>query len=177
MRNWTDKTMTRIWFLVVAAAGFIGGFGASLLLQRSAPAEAVGSLAAAKPAIQASGAGRAAGHGGHHDHGKVIDYPAGPEAPAVDFKLLPDPVGGWNLHIQTTNFIFRPEQVNGANMPGAGHAHVYVNGRKLARIYGPWTHLAKLPPRPFVLRVTLNANDHSGLAVGGVPLVAERRYP
>ena len=59
-------------------------------------------------------------------------------------------------------------------MRGEGHAHVYVDGEKAARIYGPWFHLGALPPGEVTLGVTLNANDHSLLAVSGRPLKAEK---
>ncbi len=109
-----------------------------------------------------------------HDHGRVVSLPAGPGAPTLDFTLTRDPVAGWNLHIETTGFRFAPESVNGAHVPGEGHAHVYVNGAKLARVYGPWLHIPGLPAGDSTVTVTLNANDHGTLAVGGEPLSLTR---
>jgi hypothetical protein len=94
----------------------------------------------------------------------------GPTAPTLDFVIVEDEVGGWNLQIQTTNFRFAPENVNGANRDGEGHAHIYVNGEKIARVYGPWFHIGSLPEERNEVAVTLNANDHSGLAVGDTVL-------
>ena len=118
---------------------------------------------------------------GHHHpaagrvgHGGTIDLPAGPGAPTLDFRVVEDAASGWNLHIVTTGFRFTRESVNGPHRAGEGHAHVYVDGKKVARIYGPRFHLGALPPGEVTLSVTLNANDHSALAVAGRPLKAEK---
>ena len=118
---------------------------------------------------------------GHHHpeadragHGRTIDLPAGPGAPTLDFRVAKDPASGWNLHVVTTGFRFAPESVDQPHRPGDGHAHVYVDGKKLARIYGPRFHLGALPPGEVTLSVTLNANDHSALAIAGRPLKAEK---
>lgn len=113
----------------------------------------------------------AAAHAGHEG---TIDLPDGPDAPTLDFRAVRDAASGWNLHIVTTGFRFAPERVNRPHRAGEGHAHVYVDGRKIARIYGPWFHLGALPRGRVTLGVTLNANDHSGLAVAGRPLKAEK---
>ncbi len=136
--------------------------------------------------VQAMGAMQAAGgesmsHGDHdeamashghgaHDHGKLIALASGPTAPTLDFVVAKDEVGGWNLQVLTTNFRFAPENVNMPHRDGEGHAHLYVNGEKLARLYGPWFHIGSLPSGPAQVTVTLNANDHSGLAVDDTPL-------
>ena len=110
----------------------------------------------------------------HAGHGGTIDLPAGPGAPTLDFHVERDAATGWNLHILTTGFRFAPERVNRPHRPGEGHAHVYLDGQKIARIYGPWFHLGALPSGKVTLTVTLNANDHSALAVAGRLLKAEK---
>ena len=76
----------------------------------------------------------------------------------------------------TEGFIFAPEEANGPNRTGTGHAHVYVNGEKIMRAYGAWVHLADVPANA-VIRVTLNANDHSGWGLDGQPIAAEITSP
>ena len=93
-------------------------------------------------------------------------------APELTLTIHPDGPQSRNLHIGTTNFTFDPEAVNGPHIPGHGHAHVYVNGVKQARAYGPWVQLYALPKGTHEIRVTLNANDHSQLAISGEPLEA-----
>jgi uncharacterized Zn-binding protein involved in type VI secretion len=108
-----------------------------------------------------------------HDHGKMIVLPAGDNAPTIKIALHPDAVAGWNLEIITDNFTFTPENVNQAPVAGEGHAHVYVNGEKLARLYAPWVHIGTLPKGETTVTVSLNANDHSPLSVGDTPLSAD----
>jgi len=117
-------------------------------------------------AAAAAHAGRVAGA---HDasHGEPLALAAGPDAPTVEITVEPDAHAGWNLRVTATNFRFAPTHASGPHVPGEGHAHVYVEGRKVARLYGHWLHLADLPPGTPTVRVTLNANDHRPLAVEG----------
>ena len=105
-----------------------------------------------------------------HDHGAMLSVPAGADAPKLEIEVTPDPSAGWNLHIMTENFRLSPENASRAHVPGEGHAHVYANGVKLARVYGPWMHLDTLPEGEVELEVVLNSNDHRPLAVGDVPV-------
>ncbi|MFT6674872.1 MAG: hypothetical protein ACJAVM_001058 [Sulfitobacter sp.] len=100
------------------------------------------------------------------NHDTPVDLPA-TDAPEVTMVLTPDPMAGYNLHILTRNFAFAPEQASLAHVAGQGHAHVYINGEKLGRVYGPWLHIARLPKGEVTLVVTLNSNDHRPLAVDG----------
>lgn len=106
-----------------------------------------------------------------HDHDKLVNVPA-EGAPSVSVMLTPDPVSGWNLHVMTRNFKFAPQAAGFANAPGQGHAHVYVDGEKIGRLYGSWMHIASAPEGAQQVSVSLNANDHSQLAVDNVPLIA-----
>ncbi|WP_374200875.1 hypothetical protein [Streptomyces bambusae] len=95
-------------------------------------------------------------------------------APRVGLTVRPDPEDGWNLHLAVENFRFTPDSVGGAALPGAGHAHLEVDGRKVARLYGPWHHLpaAQVPQGTHTLTVRLYADDHTGWAVGGKAIEA-----
>ncbi len=106
----------------------------------------------------------------HASHDAVISLPDAVDAPRLDVAIAPDPVSGWNLHLLVQNFRFAPEHASSPHIPGEGHAHVYVNGTKIARLYGPWIHIADLPAGDNEVIVTLTANDHSQLAVGDKPL-------
>ncbi|MEU9028377.1 hypothetical protein AB0D46_12695 [Streptomyces sp. NPDC048383] len=101
-------------------------------------------------------------------------------APEVRLTARPDSEDGWNLQLAVTNFRFTPDSTGGGALPGAGHAHLELDGRKLARVYGPWFHLpaAQVPQGPHTLTVRLYADDHTAWAVAGkaieaaVPLTA-----
>jgi hypothetical protein len=117
-------------------------------------------------------------HGGKtHDHDVLLSMPAGANAPTLDVDVKADPLSGWNLHIQTTGFHFSPENASRDHVAGEGHAHIYVNGEKLGRFYGPWVHLDNLPKGHVEIEVTLNANDHRLLAVADQPLSAKLVLP
>ncbi len=112
-------------------------------------------------------------HHGDHDHGhhhkplEVSTLDSSAPIPTINATITQDAMAGWNLHIQTENFVFTPEKVNLENIAGEGHAHLYINGHKLSRIYSEWYHLNDLRPGEYDLMVTLNANDHSPLAHQG----------
>jgi hypothetical protein len=108
-----------------------------------------------------------------HDHGEMLMLPAGENAPALRIAVTKDPVSGWNLQLMPSNFRFAPEHSGDPHIAGEGHAHLYVNGQKVARVYGAWFHIASLPPGESVIEVTLNSNDHKSLSVGGTE-VAQR---
>lgn len=97
----------------------------------------------------------------------------GDAVPTVTLSIEPDFKSGWNIHIETTNFRFAPEHANGEHVPGEGHAHLYVDGRKVTRLYDDWYYLPSLPPGRHTVRVTLNTNDHYDYAVDGESIAAE----
>jgi len=122
--------------------------------------------------------GDPAHHGGAHaealahDHSTAVNLPAGPDAPGLEIALIQDPMAGWNLHVIPQNFRFSPENASAADKDGEGHAHVYINGEKLARLYGNWMHIPDLPKGEVEVSVSLNANSHSPLTVDNVPVNA-----
>lgn len=111
-----------------------------------------------------------------HDHSQAVDLAAGPDAPGVAVQLHKDPMAGWNLQVTPQNFRFAPWNASAADADGEGHAHVYINGEKLARLYADWMHIASLPAGAEV-QVSLNTNSHSPLMVDGVPVEAKVTAP
>lgn len=114
-------------------------------------------------------------HGGM-DHSKMHETPievSATVAPVVKIDVTPDPMAGYNLHVMIDNFAFSPQNASQPHIPGEGHAHVYANGVKLGRLYGPWMHLDTLPSGPVDIEVTLNSNDHHPLTVDGAPISAK----
>ncbi len=107
-----------------------------------------------------------------HNHSKLVELPIGPDAPSLTVSVEPDTVSGWNLHIIPKNFRFAPEALNREHVVGQGHAHVYVNGVKLMRVYANWAHIPELPTGAVEVAVSLNTNSHNPISVGGVPLIA-----
>lgn len=95
------------------------------------------------------------------------------EAPTVQLEVSEDPWGtGWAVRVVTEGFEFSPERL-GELRPQEGHAHLYLDGEKINRLYGPWYNLpaSAVPAGEHELTVTLNSNDdHAQWAVDGKPI-------
>ncbi len=106
-----------------------------------------------------------------HMHGDPLETDADL---GVTLDVVADPKAGWNVHLMPTGFTWTPEHASSDPVDGEGHAHLYVDGEKVGRVYGEWFHLNEdLEPGDHVFRVTLNANDHSDYAIDGELVEAE----
>lgn len=114
--------------------------------------------------------------GAMHDH-PLREVAADTVAPTITHLVFPDAMDGYNVQILADNFTFTPASINREVVEGEGHAHVYVNGVKIARVYGNWYHLpsALFEPGVNIVSVSLNANDHSEWAVEGEPIASTVR--
>jgi hypothetical protein len=101
-----------------------------------------------------------------HDHSAMLEVSGGAE-PFVDLQVIPLDGGGYNVRVQTLNFTFAPHRVDMEPMAGEGHAHLYIDDVKIARIYGEWYHLESLPEGAQMISVSLYANNHQPLAIDG----------
>lgn len=130
--------------------------------------------------LTGGGMGHTAGHdhAGHadagHDMMAVTAWEGAP--PVLSLTLTPDMGRDFNLRITADGFTFDPENVNAPTTAGTGHAHVYVNGEKVARAYSPYMHLTNVPEGAIV-RVTLNTNEHGHWGLDGEPIAAEITAP
>jgi uncharacterized membrane protein YphA (DoxX/SURF4 family) len=79
--------------------------------------------------------------------------------PTVVIHSKKDFMGGWDLHFITTNFNFTPENAGGKDVPNTGHGHLYVDGKKVARVYSNWFHL-DLPKGHHQVKFGLTTNSH-----------------
>ena len=96
---------------------------------------------------------------GESDRRPVIVSPQ----PSIDFRIVEEGQMGRVLELTTTNFRF---SAGGVHEDGAGHAHLYVDGRQVGRLYGPLHDIARLPAGPHEINVTLNTNDHRPYGTG-----------
>ncbi|MCB1339690.1 MAG: copper chaperone PCu(A)C [Pseudooceanicola sp.] len=109
----------------------------------------------------------------HAAHGMAAVLDLGPKevAPKVVMDLRPDGEG-WAITLDTGAFRLTEDGVDGQNVSGQGHAHLYLGGLKLQRMYGPTAHVGALPKGQHILQVVLNTNDHRALQAGGEPVGA-----
>ena len=101
-------------------------------------------------------------HAGNHEkmHDSPIHINTNIAVPTITAKLERDPVSGFNLNLETRNFTFAPELSGLKHKDGMGHAHLYVDGQKIARLYGNWFHISEIPKDAKSLEITLNSNNH-----------------
>lgn len=107
-----------------------------------------------------------------HVHHEMYRHPEGTPAPTLKLTATVDSKGGFNLHLETTNWTWAAERVGGESRPNEGHAHLYVDGVQVGRPYGPWYHLSGLTPGVHDIRVTLNTNSHDDYATSAGEVVA-----
>jgi len=106
---------------------------------------------------------------GHHAH-RLDDISAWTHQPRVSLRVYEDAIDGWNIHITTERFQLKPEKINSDPVEGEGHAHLYIDEQKVARLYGNWYHVPALTPGRHSIKVQLNGHDHATLANGKNPI-------
>lgn len=107
-------------------------------------------------------------------HSAAYDVP--PDAPSPEVSIAVEPAGErWLVRLDTENFVFARDAVDGPHVTGTGHAHLYVGGLKLGRVYDAEVEVGALPPGTHEFRVSLNTNDHRVYAVDGAPVTAAVR--
>lgn len=122
------------------------------------------------------------------DHSHIpIDLPEDAPEPALSLTLYKDAVSGFNLEIHTDNFLLVPPPR--AELPMSvlmkatvdpdsgyveGHAHLYVNGKKLQRLYGKDVHLPGTLFHAGINQVAVTINNHGHMywTVGGRQVIA-----
>ncbi|MEM9272697.1 MAG: hypothetical protein AAGA80_07000 [Cyanobacteria bacterium P01_F01_bin.143] len=102
-----------------------------------------------------------------HHHHKAVMIEEGQPVPNVDLVVYPDSVKGWNLELKLENFQLTPQNVNNENQLNQGHAHLFVNGEQVTRLYGNWYYLDSLAAGSNEIKVNLNTNRHESLMYQG----------
>lgn len=105
-----------------------------------------------------------------HGEGALEEGPPG-APPGLDMTLAPSE-DGWEVRITPVNVSLSPDLADAPHRPGTGHAHLYLDGLKLQRLYGPTARIGALPQGQHTVKVTLNTNDHRTYAVNGEPVTA-----
>jgi periplasmic copper chaperone A len=83
------------------------------------------------------------------------------QAPTLELSWESMPTkDGAKLRLETNNFTFSRADDDAAHVPNEGHAHVYLNGLKLGRLYSETYQIGALSPGNYTLSVALNSNEH-----------------
>ena len=104
---------------------------------------------------------------GHSHAPETVEVDSGV---SVTLRVETDAIEGGNLFVESSGFTFAPQNAGGNHVAGQGHAHVYVNGVKVGRLYGNALQLGKLAVGENKVRVTLNANDHAAYTHNGAAI-------
>lgn len=67
---------------------------------------------------------------------------------------------GFHLKLEVEDFSFVLAPDGTQHIQNEGHAHVYLNGLKLRRLYEKNFALGAIPPDKYELKIALNTNDH-----------------
>ncbi|MFW5691618.1 MAG: hypothetical protein ACOCXZ_03865 [Chloroflexota bacterium] len=126
---------------------------------------------AAHPELFPQDAPMAHADAGSHSHAP-LELGPGDVIPTLTIRALDDGQGGHVLLLDVTGFRFAPESVDESHVPGEGHAHLYIDGVKVGRIYSSAHTLPELAPGTHEITVTLNANNHAELWHDGAPISA-----
>lgn len=109
-------------------------------------------------------------------HQERLVVPQGMATPQLALRLSKDATDGFNLHIELRNFLMESPDFKSAGPESMirGHAHLYLNGVKLTRVYAGDLHL---PARLFrsginSLQVSINDHNHAVWAIGQEPIQA-----
>lgn len=110
-----------------------------------------------------------------HSNGAMSIHEISKEnSPTASLEIEKDPTGGFNVHVVTTNFTWRPEMASMKHVQGEGHAHVFLDGRKIMRIYNEWFHLNTFQfatrAGEQLLSVEFVGNDHAPYTIQGSPI-------
>lgn len=105
-----------------------------------------------------------------HSHDEGVEVGDVEPVPTLAVTAEPDSIKGVNVHLETTGFTFAPEHASTGHVEGEGHAHLYVDGEKIGRVYENWYHLGDIDPGEHEITVELNANSHAPLLVDGEPI-------
>lgn len=107
------------------------------------------------------------------DHSHIpVEVPEDAPVPALSITLSRDWMTGLNLKIHTERYNFIPPP-SGLDMAALmtpsvdaqsgfpeGHAHLYVNGEKIQRVYGPDLHLPATLFKPGLNQINVSINNH-----------------
>ncbi len=115
------------------------------------------------------------GHGGgaaaQHGAAASIELAADEVAPRLQLTLAR--IGqSLQLQLDTAHFRFASDHADGAHVAGEGHAHLALDGHKIARVFARSHTLPSLTPGVHDVLVELVGNNHARYVVDGTPVRA-----
>ncbi|WP_299669086.1 hypothetical protein [uncultured Ruegeria sp.] len=100
-------------------------------------------------------------------------------SPSPTITLVREPdisTDGFAVEISVKNFEFVLVEGSAPHVDGQGHAHIYLNGLKLGRLYEDSFEVGALTPGDYELTVALNSNDHRPYMSNGAHIAVTYRF-
>ncbi|WP_426359440.1 hypothetical protein ACPUVO_04125 [Pseudocolwellia sp. HL-MZ19] len=108
------------------------------------------------------------------DHSHLpIAVPSDVKTPAISLEIYEDAMSGYNLHIKTQHYNLTPPPLGVLSMADLmsvsinkktgfveGHAHLYINGIKIQRVYGADLHIPAKHFKSGINTVSVTLNNH-----------------
>jgi hypothetical protein len=107
------------------------------------------------------------------DHSHMpIEVPENANKVSLSLDLSKDAMSGYNLTLRTENYHFVPPptglqmkdlmeaSINTSTGSVEGHAHLYVNGNKVQRVYGNHIHLPQKLFSDGINSISITLNNH-----------------
>lgn len=107
-------------------------------------------------------------HNMDHDISQGIESENGPSISLIASDDIN--TDGGEISVDVENFIFTRVPDDAPHEPHEGHAHLYLNGLKLGRLYKADFSLGPIPSGSYDLTVTLNSNTHQPYVLNGSPI-------
>lgn len=108
-----------------------------------------------------------------HQH-SALEIPADMPTPAIEMQVERDPMDGLNILIKMQNYLMNSplDEITEAGIL-QGHAHVFVNGKKVQRLYGNAIHIPAdwLKKGINQIAISLNSHQHENWTKDGKSLV------
>lgn len=105
-----------------------------------------------------------------HDEASPVEFVG--DTPTIELEVVDDPKSGWNAFLTLDGMTLSPEHASGDHVDGEGHLHIYADGQKIGRLYGPATHIGALPDGEVEITVVAYTNDHRPYQADGQPISA-----
>jgi len=112
-----------------------------------------------------------AGHAGMMAMGPPL-LEDGQAVPTLGLIVSQQDDGTWQVTLETADFTFDADRPEPVHVAGHGHAHIYLDGLKVARVHDPSAVIGVLPAGTYTLRAALNTNDHRPYLDDGGPVQA-----
>ncbi|MBS9768589.1 MAG: hypothetical protein KGV44_13765, partial [Flavobacteriaceae bacterium] len=100
-------------------------------------------------------------HNPNSHSARMLDVANSDRIPKITkMEILEEPEDmGYDIHIETENWKFTPENVGKPYTENEGHIHVYLDGQKAGRMYSNYFYLGKLTKGKHKVAITINGDD------------------